>query len=224
MATNHFLFYVALSEGHQRIPIWLKGQFDGNNAPPLHHVLDLLFLGNACLKWHGDAEPPPLDKKSELLAFYLLEAGPPEPVRQVQIDNQFQKQEKFRVGDPCGILTPAEETEPRPPGPELDHYKVYPLSCGKPANAKVELADRWHPNQVATQVGEARYLCVPAEKVHDNKRTGIRDAATHLVLYDVFLEPVDEALRLFDQFVHNQPVRVRLPRFLAVPSHKKWMT
>ena len=141
--------------------VLLRGQFDQRPQKMRLRLLD--FFANPVSK-NGE----PLYDKNAHLAWYRG-VQPPEPPRQVVLENQFGKFD-IRTGTGYGLLVPTQKVEQDSVFPnELDHYKVYRLTDVESVpKGTVKLRDQFGVSEVELQV--PLFFAVPVDKRHRTKR------------------------------------------------------
>ncbi|NIM65345.1 MAG: hypothetical protein GTO51_05070 [Candidatus Latescibacteria bacterium] len=130
------------------------------------------------------------------------EFGYPEPVRQVNVQDQFGFHDLV-LGDAIYLLVPAlKNPTPADTLPELNHYKCY-FAQGETLNVQVRLVDQF--DQTTVVVLEPAFFCNPCEKeTPDGVKHPIVDPLAHLTVYYV-LNTVSYNMEAFvrDQFIEE---------------------
>ena len=174
---------------------------------------------------------------------YRLETPSAFTPRQVLVENQFEKQ-IVSVVRPRYLLTPAGKTKIGIPTDILSHmpesivnkfigmivpvipqdanhylcYEVEPYAV----NAAVGTRDQFQ--EKAFEIIRARYLCNPAQKLHDGRVSEIIDENNHLMCYEVIPHnQVNRKVLTHDQFGIKSLNTVRTEE-LCVPSVKTHLT
>ncbi len=208
---DHFKVY--LVEPHEvEYKVELMGQFDKEPK-----VAVLRRLSHFAVVVRKNKEEI-IDKNAHF-TVYDIRQEVEEPTRVVKITNQFGDQ-KFRIGQPIGMLVPARKVEEGLEFPkELDHYKCYAVLRGaEPVDKEVALADQFRKDEV--KVGAPRIFCVPVIKVHKDKKYAIHNERDHLTFYAITPTPDTEKTRgVVDQF-DDRRLRITRGILLGVPSHK----
>lgn len=187
---DYFQFYDVADQPAGQI-IGLQGQFD--KAPEKAQVRNLNLFGNPVSK-SGE----PIFDKNAHLSFYNLYDPTPDPIREVNFENQFGKS-KLITGRAYALLTPTWKVEPGSSFPKrLDHFKVYQVLQGEPVNKPVKLADQFGKREA--RVYHPMFFAVPVKKWADGQTFGINNEKAHLVLYRVDPAGVQKAIKARDQF------------------------
>ena len=209
---DYFLFY-DLQNKPAAGNIVLQGQFDRTRMRMQLALLD--FFANPVSK-NGE----PLFDKHAHLAWYRG-VQPPEPLRQVVLENQFGRFE-IRTGTGYGILVPTQKIEPGSEFPQrLDHYKVYRLADVEQAPAKtVKLKDQFGTSEARVRL--PLFFAVPVRKRHGDQDFPIQNKDAHLLIFSITTREVEKAIRLKNQFAPNR-IAAKTVRslMLGVPSLKR---
>ncbi len=120
-------------------------------------------------------------------------------------------------GNSIGIGAPPLESR-RSPG--LDHFKCYPAEADHEVGVEVGLTDQFGSGRA--KVIRADRFCNPVEKIHDDRKTPIRDPDAHLELYRIEsdTEPQPRQVHISNQFGKEQRIVARRAVLLAVPTQK----
>lgn len=140
----------------------------------------------------------------------------------ISVSNQFGDQTLGINGYPRFLLAPALKNQPGTP-PLKNHYTCYECS-GQPVTRNVTLVDQFD-TWSATAMTPV-WFCVPAQKTTmSNMVYPIVDPRLHYVVYD--LQPGDPNVftaTFTDQFVTVQPMTLRGPNLLMVPTERTGVT
>ncbi len=193
--------------------VGLQGQFDKYMEKAQLTYLNL--FGNPASK-NGE----PMCDKNAHLNWYDIYDPTPDPTRVVVYENQF-GQSKLYTGRAYSLLVPAQKYFKGSVFPEkLDHYKVYQVLQGEPANAKVTLEDQFGKSE--TKVYDPIFFAVPVKKYYEGQTYGIYNEKAHLVIYRIYPETSQQTIMVRDQFSRRYEQTFR-SIVLAAPSVKlKW--
>src|SRR5207244_2621952 len=98
-----------------------------------------------------------------------------------------------------------------------EHLMMYRLTMPQTLTRYVTVANQFGNAQNFT-LGQPQYLGVPSWKNGDGGPNHIND---HFKFYDILnTTPLNQPVKLTDQFVQNQPNLVMLPRYFGVPVDK----
>ena len=120
-------------------------------------------LANPVAKAIDPDIPDPADilYPDEHLSWWRFPQPQPQPIRQIQVTNQFGVEVPWTLGDAEYLLVPAIKNGVG----EItlnQHYKCY-IADGAPLGIPVNLEDQFGPR--STVVEEPRYFCNPVEKL-----------------------------------------------------------
>lgn len=232
---DHYLSYL-IDENINPLAVILKDQFIGPTNFGLVHMERIL---NPVRKKHGEMIFNPKRPDLHYLAYRLQSLTSFTP-RSVMIENQFEKN-TIEVTKPHYLLAPAgkkkigfsierlsntpvaDRLSARfvPPIPQdANHYLCYDI---KPyaVSAHVWLRDQFQAKQF--DVIRARYLCNPAEKVHQERVSPIVDPEDHFMCYEVIPHnAVKRRVVTHDQFGIKSIKTVRTEE-ICVPTKKTLM-
>jgi hypothetical protein len=191
--------------------VLLQGQFDDRRQKMRLALVD--YFGNPVTK-NGE----PLNDKNAHLAWYRG-VQPPEPLRAVQLENQFGKFD-IRTATGYGLLVPTQKVEAGSVFPKaLDHYKVYRLADVEHVpDVTVRLKDQFGSSEVRLSL--PLYFAVPVAKRHGAKDYPIQNKRAHLLIFSITVRNVEKTVKLRNQFASGISARVVRSVMLAVPSIK----
>jgi hypothetical protein len=191
--------------------VLLRGQFDQRPQKMRLRLLD--YFANPVSK-NGEA----LNDKNAHLAWYRG-VQPPEPPRQVVLENQFGKFD-IRTGTGYGLLVPTQKVEQGSEFPkELDHYKVYRLLDVEGVPDKpLKLRDQFGGDEVKLRL--PLYFAVPVIKRVGEKTYPIQNERAHLLIFSITTREVQKAIKLRNQFARGASVKVIRSLMLGAPSLK----
>jgi len=173
---DHFKVYNTSPVSLDALSVQLQGQFDG--APRLASVVELSHFALPVRK-NGERI---IDQRNHLTWFRLAPTGL-DPLRQVEIDNQFGRQ-TLRTGQLQFLAVPARNISRQLLEPEdLDHFECYQVISSNPVSIDktVQLAD--DSGVISSTVERPFLFCVPTVKVHDGQRYEIKHPEGHLTFY-----------------------------------------
>jgi hypothetical protein len=165
----------------------------------------------------------PVDKNAEGIPDTTLhqtwwEIDDPEPVRTVEMTNQFGTQ-TLTLGNGRYLVLPAHKNDtsgPPPPG-DGQHYKCYEAE-GTPVDSAVVLVDQF--DVMTTVATVPKYFCNPVEKMFEGVVSPIVDPEQHMTCYELGPSmPVFIPLLAWDQFGPWQLTAAQT-EWLCVPSAK----
>jgi hypothetical protein len=160
-----------------------------------------------------------------------MRPGQPAQAFEVEVANQFTKEERFVIRSPTALMVPAAKRHgdrEYPVTPGASHFKVYAIESANDRNA----GDYWLKDQitVADQGGYAvlhrvlkpKFFAVPCDKLRGDELSPRRGAA-HLLIYEItpsadHYKPGKVEAR--DQFGKYR-LSLHTPEHLAVPTVKK---
>ena len=233
---DHYLSYL-VDKSITPVSVVLRDQF----ISPTDFTLDLIErLLNPVRKIHAGMIFNPERPNLHYLAYRLQSPVPFVP-RSVFIENQFEKR-SIAVTKPNYLLSPTGKTKmgipidkiasqvptsvanrllatfvPPIPQEDANHYLCYdiePYTISKGVSLKDQFQDR------SFEVIRARYLCNPAEKIHNGKVSEIVDENNHLMCYEVIPHnPVNRQVLTHDQFGIKSLKAVRTEE-ICVPTVK----
>lgn len=205
---NHYLVYEVPEVFNVTDNIQLDDQFGQSN----HTQLLLEKFANPVDK-NGEGIPHPL------IHHIWWEIDNPEPVKRVELDNQFGRQ-TWTVTNGRYLLTPASKNDPSgtPPPEPANHYKCYE-AMGPIVDQSVMLQDQFIG--FTGLVMEPMFFCNPTTKtVADGTEFPPVDETVHLACYKVDpMMPVDAPLTAIDQFGSWQ-ITAHMTEWLCVPTEK----
>jgi hypothetical protein len=189
--------------------VQVRGQFDVRPQKMQLALLD--FFANPVAN-NGES----LYDSDAHLAWYRG-IQPPEPMRAVNLENQFGKL-KIRTGTGNGLLVPTQKVEQGFRFPEtLDHYKVYRLTyVEKVPEAALKLRDQFGASDVRLQV--PLFLAVPVAKRHGTKQFPIQNERVHLLICSMTARDIEKKVTLRNQFDKRPSVWTVRSVMLAVPG------
>src|SRR5262249_50272213 len=152
--------------------------------------------------------------------WYVLSQAQPEPTRTIRFRNQF-GQYSIDIKNPRYLLVPAQKSSDAGSAfPEaLDHYECYEVVKVNvaPPPPVGDLRDQ-SVLEPHVQVGKPRCFCTPVRKVREGQPpVGIKDAKTHLAVYEIPPKAHAVAIKTRDQF-GTRALQVIRSVMLAVPS------
>lgn len=231
---DHYKFWKVKPYRAKGEEVYLQGQFDRVEWPA--NLVSIQYLANPTDK--SDVSGQALARiKNENLHYvvYEIKAVKDQPVRDIQVTNQFAKEEPWQIRQPRLLLVPASKrvilpnirvTPPDDP-PKADHFVCYDASPHELAKVLL-LADQFDrlidPKHVE-QIGQltTQYFCVPVQKrVGKKLPEPVIDRETHLALYKINppeTYTVQAATR--DQF-GLRTLDATNSELLGVPSRKRW--
>ncbi len=209
---DYFQFYDVGNQDAGYV-VGLQGQFDKYAEKVRLNYLNL--FANPASK-NGE----PFYDKNAHLTWYDLYDPVPDPTRVVYYQNQFGEQ-KLITGRSYALLSPTQKRFKGSSFPEqLDHYKVYEVLEGEPANKAVKLEDQF--GQSETRVYYPAFFGVPVKKWWEGQTFGIHNERAHLVFYKISPNSADQTVVTRDQF-GQRLLHVFRSVLLAAPSVKlKW--
>lgn len=206
---NHYkIWKVRPVQFEQSVP--LEGEFDSGVAWKAE-LLTIDYLGNPV-----DKNDEGILRKDHHLVVYRLQ-GPPQPLREVTIHNQFHERETLRIGDAEWLMIPAEKTldgVPQSYPHDADHYACYRVI--EPVSTPIKLMDQFDQLRERPEwihrFGPA-FFAVPVSK----KGEPIHWPHEYLTIYQFCPDPFEVKVATLDQFgVHK--LDVIQSEYLAVPS------
>ena len=230
---DHFQCYTAkfTPSGAVDAAITLEDQFSAPQAKS-HRVGKPKFFCNPAGKTHGTSTFPILNPNNHLTAYQL---NGKTPRKRLHVLNQFQsavpddppnvitdKGSRQRPKKPLILVPTAKEGHASPAG--LDHFKCYSAEriSRSVVDQSVQLTDQFVPSRGAL-VKRVKFLCNPAEKVHDETTVPVTSASTHLVCYTTSRFSIPTAQRtprdISNQFGARE-MTAKVANMLCVPSQK----
>jgi len=196
-----------------RVEHWvaLQGQFD--DEPEKAELMVLSHFGNPASK-----NQEPMHDRNAHFSCYRLYQPLPDPMRMVELENQFGKQ-RIITGSPAALLAPAQKRERGSRFPEkLDHYKLYRVLRSERLDKEVALEDQFGRE-------EARVLYpilfgAPVHKEFRDQISPIYNDRAHLLIYRIVPRRVRQSRIVRDQFGRRYLTFMRSVA-LAVPGLKR---
>jgi len=167
-----------------------------------------------------DGVPMPISNPDNHLTFYYISREEESRMWNVEVDNQFGRQELTVIG-PVGLAVPTQkEGHGLPEG--LDHFLLY-YAYGTDMKAVVDLEDQWHREE-EVQVLHPAYFANPVRKTDATGMvTEIKNPDEHLVFYEIEGQTFQMVVNVNNQFGPQDLVLISggtVPDLLAVPSEK----
>ena len=226
---DHFLCYTDLKPiSPEHGMVGLDDQFDAE--PVKAQVLDSRLFCNPANKEHGHGHTSIIHAENHLVLYDLRH--PKVPNRAVEVDNQFGKGQRLKVGQAVGLFVPTmtvytldDGTLGFAPTAELDHFKCYDVK-GENVKQKVSVSDEFVPEMSAAGVYAPDMLCNPVVKIHpiDSTtvtRTDILNSDDHLVCYRLRMKQSTHKIMFHNQFESRDETVVDGPKLLCAPSIKR---
>jgi hypothetical protein len=185
-----------------------------NPSNPVLHGLEVKTPLDQARRWISLRGPeyyssPDQTKSGDVtnyLTWYQIRKPAPEPVKKVQLSDQFSGRKSFTVslGSPAFYLIPSQTVKDGPPSeiPEdLDHYVAFQI---------VDVDSVMLPEPTP---GKPAFVCVPAEQFHHADHVPIKAASVLLMVYEVEPKTTDGKITTIDQFGLNA-LRAKETRFV----------
>ena len=222
---DHFKTYVA-DWGEEppmyEVPVQLEDQFitEWLGEPLIATVLEPVFFANPVNKGHDEVWTP-ISNWDNHYTFYNIYYEETPPVWEVTVDNQFGNGQVLYVGNPLFLAVPTQKG-PHAPPVGLDHFLVYEvLDWELTPDADVYIEDQFIDG--LTDVYEPEFFAIPAQKIHGDVVTDIKNPDDHLVFYwidGIYYWDADD-LPVVNQFGPQYlDVYEDEGNFLGVPSEK----
>ncbi|MCB1033876.1 MAG: hypothetical protein KDD47_08600 [Acidobacteria bacterium] len=216
LGLDHFRAYDLVARAVD-YSVSLRGQFD-RKGPRRHRLVSLEHFSNPVDK-NGEGI---LDRQAHLDWYALDPATAAEPVRTVELANQFGTQ-SLTIGDAALLLVPTEKIEKgsRPPL-GLDHFKCYRVLEGTtPAAASLRLEDQFlRSRRVRLEI--PLFFCVPVTKEYRKGIEEIHNPKAHLTIYRISPREHATKRKVRDQF-DEYALSILSTAMLAVPTRKlRW--
>ena len=216
-AVDHFYAYKSLGPvtgvGEDVILEDQFGTFDATVNLPL-------WFCNPAEKWHMGWPSFSTHPDHHLTVYSIDLIGSP-GMWAVGVSNQFGEEQHLMVSGPVALAVPTHKLFPgeHEPPVDLDHYLIYEVLDGPPADAWVELIDEFGPDSGFVTI--PRYFANPVKKTHAAYTSEIVNDLTHLVFYGI----VDTTaffpqVAIANQFVVDGLLQELIPAYLTVPSRK----
>jgi hypothetical protein len=206
---DYFKFYDVANQSAGQV-VALQGQFD--KQPERVQLPYLNFFANPASK-NGE----PIYDKNAHLTWYNVYDPVPDPVRVVQYENQFGKQELY-TGRTYGLLAPTQKEEKGSGFPtNLDHYKVYQVVHGQPLQKAVKVEDQFGAGE--TRIVYPIFFAVPVKIWYEGQTYEIHNDKAHLVIYRIFPGAEQKSIVTRDWFGRHA-LQVYQSVLLGAPSVK----
>ncbi len=212
---DHFKCYPAEAEKPVNEEIVLTDQFNTSDVA----VYETRHFCNAVTKIHDEVMTP-IQNEDAHLEMIRIQADGDTP-SQVEVTNQFGKDQKLDIGKAAYLAVPTQKIEPgNHPFPErLDHFKCYEV-YGDSEAIKVSLKDQFGFEEGLEAIVPL-LLCNPTKKEHAGNTTPIENPLDHLVCYEL-----DLTEQIFDNaYIRNQfgerGLKLDRADMLCLPSEKR---